>query len=141
MGNLVGCLPSLPRQDHMLGLPMQLLSEEVFLLLNKKIAKLVQFKALSHPAQEDERQEIKKINKASFLKQESLYKEERTRQVLNMADKIIEGKRKKMKEQFDEKIALQEEIDKIPNMSEDLMMIQIYTCDVILIYVSFVEIG
>lgn len=58
-----------------------------------------------------------------------------------MADKIIEGKRKKMKEQFDEKIALQEEIDKIPNMSEDLMMIQIYTCDVILIYVSFVEIG
>jgi len=35
VGTLVGCLPRLPRQNISLGLPLQLLPEEVTLLLNK----------------------------------------------------------------------------------------------------------
>lgn len=45
-----------------------------------------------------------------------------------MADKIIEGKKRKMNGKvIDEKIALQEEIERIPKMSQDLMMVQIFT--------------
>nr|CAG4651415.1 EOG090X0G6M [Simocephalus serrulatus] len=67
------------------------------------------------------------IHRISFVDQRALFKEERTRQLLNVADKIIEGKRKKMKGPIDEENAIQEEINKIPDMSEDLMMVQIFT--------------
>ena len=127
VGNFIGCLPSLPRQDQMLGLPMELMSEEVFFLLNQGAAKLVEFKQLNLPAQENIRQQREEILKASFAEQGILFKEERTRQLLQMADKIIEGKRRKMNGFIDEKVALEEEIKKIPAMSDDLMMIQIFT--------------
>ncbi len=127
VGNFIGCLPSLPRQDQVLGLPMELMSEEVFLLLKQGVAKLVEFKQLNFPAQEYNRQNREEIHKASFAEQGVLFKEERTRQLLQMADKIIEGKRRKLKGAIDEKMALEEEIRKIPEMSEDLMMVQIFT--------------
>nr|CAG4637434.1 EOG090X0G6M [Ceriodaphnia reticulata] len=127
VGNFIGCLPSLPRQDQMLGLPMELMREEVFLLLKQRVAKLVEFKQLNLPLKEENRQKREEIHKTSFADQGVLFKEERSRQLLLMADKIIEGKRRKLKGVFDEKIALEEEIRKIPEMSEDLMMVQIFT--------------
>ncbi|XP_046439904.1 tRNA-splicing endonuclease subunit Sen34-like [Daphnia pulex] len=128
VGNFIGCLPSLPRQDQMLGLPMELMIEEVYHLTSRGIVKLVEFKQLNLPAQGPNKEKIEEMHKASFADQEVIFKEERTKQLLQMADKIIEGKRRKMNgKTVDEKIALQEEIDKIPKMSKDLMMVQIFT--------------
>ena len=107
---------------------MELMVEEVYHLISQGIGKLVEFKQLNLPAQEENKQKIEKILQASFADQEVIFKEERTKQLLQMADKIIEGKRRKINGGIiDEKIALQEEIDRIPKMSEDLMMVQIFT--------------
>jgi hypothetical protein len=112
----------------MLGLPMELMIEEVYHLTSRGIVKLVEYKQLNLPAQGQNKEKIEEIHKASFADQEVIFKEERTKQMLQMADKIIEGKRRKMNgKTVDEKIALQEEIDKIPKMSKDLMMVQIFT--------------
>ncbi len=112
----------------MLGLPMELMIEEVYHLISLGIVKLVEFKQLNLPAQEQNKQKIEEMHQASFADQEVIFKEERTKQLLKMADKIIEGKRRKMNgKNVDEKIAFQEEIDKIPKMSKDLMMVQIFT--------------
>lgn len=127
VGNFIGCLPSLPRQDQMLGLPMELMAEEVFHLVTRGIVKIVEFKQLHHPADEQHKQKREDLHKASFSEQEIIFKEERVRQILQMADKIIEGKRRKTNGIVDEELVLQEEMKKIPKMSEDLMMIQIFT--------------
>ena len=128
VGNFIGCLASLPRQDQMLGLPMELMMEEVHHLISRGIVKLVEFKQLNLPAQEQNKHKIEEMHKASFADQEVIFKEERSNQLLQMADKIIEGKRRKMNAKIiDEKLALQEELDKIPQMSKDLMMVQIFT--------------
>lgn len=112
----------------MLGLPMELMIEEVYHLTSRGIVKLVEYKQLNLPAQGQNKEKIEEIHKASFADQEVIFKEERTKQMLQMADKIIEGKRRKMNgKTVDEKIAIQEEIDKIPKMSKDLMMVQIFT--------------
>ena len=68
------------------------------------------------------------LNKISFEEQSVLHKEERTKKVLEMAEKIIEGKKKKFTgDHFDEEKAIQEELNKITNLSEDHMMVQIFT--------------
>lgn len=112
----------------MLGIPMELITEEVYHLISRGIAKLVEFRQLNLPAQGENKQKIEDMHLASFSDQEVIFKEERTKQLLQMADKIIEGKKRKMNGKvIDEKIALQEEIDRIPKMSQDLMMVQIFT--------------
>lgn len=130
VGNCVGCLPSLPRQDQLMGLPMELMPEEVFVLLTKGIAGLGEFKELDSSLDSNITEERNHMHKHSFETQAILFKEERKLQLTRIGDKIIEGKRKKYQqksEPFDEVKALQEEIDKIPNMSEENMMIQIFT--------------
>ena len=49
MGNLIGCLPTLPRQDELLGLPLTLMEEEVLFLLSRKVARVVEFLELEQP--------------------------------------------------------------------------------------------
>lgn len=111
----------------MLGLPMELMTEEVFHLVTRGIVKIVEFKQLYHPAEEQHKQKREDMHKASFSDQEISFKEERIKQLKQMADKIIEGKRRKTNGIVDGDLVLQEEIKKIPKMSEDLMMIQIFT--------------
>ncbi|XP_057370121.1 tRNA-splicing endonuclease subunit Sen34-like isoform X2 [Daphnia carinata] len=127
VGNFIGCLPSLPRQDQMLGLPMELMTEEVFHLATRGIVNIVEYKQLYHPAEEHLKQKTENMLKASFSEQQVIFKEERIKQLMLMADKIIEGKRRKTNGIIDEELVLQEEIRKIPEMSEDLMMVQIFT--------------
>lgn len=47
VGNLVGCLVGLPRQQTFKGLPVALLKEEVSLLLEKNLANIVSDSVLS----------------------------------------------------------------------------------------------
>ena len=129
IGNFVGCLSALPRQDQLLGLPMQLTNEEVNLLVSKKLARMVKYDELDHPINCENAEQRKKMHKQSYLEQAILFREERKKQILSVADKIIEGKRKKKGGEtiFDKQSAVNEELEKIPEMTEDAMMVQIFT--------------
>lgn len=47
VGNLIGSLANLPRQDTFRGLPATLLPEETTLLLEKKLVRLVSYPSLA----------------------------------------------------------------------------------------------
>jgi tRNA-splicing endonuclease subunit Sen34 len=69
VGALIGCLAHLPRQDSFLGLPMVLLPEEVTLLLEQEVVRLVSYSSLSCAPSNDIRQKFKEYR-------ESLYKQQ-----------------------------------------------------------------
>lgn len=112
----------------MLGIPMELMSEETQLLLSLKAAQLVQHDQLTCPPSAEVVQSRADIHTRSLAEQTVVYKEERIRQTMQIANKILEGKRKKHKDgEFNEEAALKQELDKIPEMSEEQMMVQIFT--------------
>jgi len=128
VGNPIGCLPALPRQDQLLGVPLQLTQEEVRFLLNKKLARVIRYGELDGPVGDQAAKEREEAIQRSYVEQSVLYREERLRQLMKISKKIIEGKRKKYgSDNFDENSALQEEIDKIAQMPEDVMMVQLLT--------------
>lgn len=69
VGALIGCLAHLPRQDSFLGLPMVLLPEEVTLLLEQEVARLVTYPSLTCAPSSDIRQKFEEYR-------ECLYKEQ-----------------------------------------------------------------
>nr|CAG4642128.1 EOG090X0G6M [Eurycercus lamellatus] len=128
VGSYIGCLPSFPRQDQLLGLPMELLAEEVFFLTMRGAVRVVCYDELDLPPSDSVKKEGEELRKKSFLEQAALFKNERVAHIMKMAPKIIEGKKRKQgSENFDEKAALEMEIEKIPEMTEDAMLIQIFT--------------
>lgn len=134
IGSYTGCLASLPRQDQMLGLPMELMSEEVAFLITQEVVNVVQHEDLNSPAPRFAQEDWEKLSDASFSEQATLFKEERVAHVMKLADRIIAGKKRAKRDNdgvIDEKAALQKEIDKIPDMSKDTMMIQICTSKIL----------
>ena len=128
VGYTIGCLASLPRQDQLLGVPMQLTREEVNFLLSNKLARLMKYRELDGPVGCQAAREKEEVIQKSYLEQSVLYKEERLNQLMKISNQIIAGKKKKYgSDNFDENAALQEEIDKIPQMPEDVMMVQLLT--------------
>ncbi len=114
----------------MLGLPMELMSEEVAFLITQQVVHVVQHEDLNSPAPTSAQEDWEKLCDASFSEQATLYKEERVAHVMKLADHIIAGKKRAQRDNdgiIDEKAALQKEIDKIPDMSRDAMMIQLCT--------------
>lgn len=112
----------------MLGLPLELMSEEVSLLLKRGAVRVLHNREFDQPAPGAVKEEWERLQRASFKEQAGLFREERLAHVMKFAPKIIEGKRKKHGgNDFDEKAALQIEIDKIPPMSEDNMTVQLFT--------------
>jgi len=69
VGALIGCLAHLPRQDSFLGLPMVLLPEEVTLLLEQKVARLVSYSSLTCAPSSDIRQKFQDYRKCLYKEQ------------------------------------------------------------------------
>jgi hypothetical protein len=69
VGALIGCLAHLPRQDSFLGLPMVLLPEEVTLLLEQKVARLVSFSSLACAPSNDIREKFQEYRKCLYKEQ------------------------------------------------------------------------
>lgn len=69
VGALIGCLAHLPRQDSFLGLPMVLLPEEVTLLLEQKVARLVSYSSLRCAPSSDVRQKFQEYRKTMYKQQ------------------------------------------------------------------------
>nr|CAG4638120.1 EOG090X0G6M [Chydorus sphaericus] len=109
---------------------MELMSEEVAFLITQQVVHVVQHEDLNSPAPTSAQEDWEKLCDASFSEQATLYKEERVVHVMKLADRIIAGKKRAQRDNdgiIDEKAALQKEIDKIPDMSRDTMMIQLCT--------------
>jgi len=82
IGELVGSFPKLTRQDVFLGLPLLLLPEEVTLLLEKKIACLVECISLKTQPDELLSQRFQEYRDKLFLEQADCLKDNRKKQVI-----------------------------------------------------------
>jgi len=69
VGALIGCLAHFPRQDSFLGLPMVLLPEEVTLLLEEKVARLVSYSSITCAPSNDIRQKFQEYRKCLYKQQ------------------------------------------------------------------------
>ncbi|XP_076302820.1 tRNA splicing endonuclease subunit 34 [Lasioglossum baleicum] len=96
IGELIGCLPKKPRQDILLGLPLLLQPEEVSLLLEKNIARLIQYSCFQKQPSETLKQAFEEYRNTLYREQEKCLRSERQKQVIGMMDKIIEGKKRKI---------------------------------------------
>jgi len=107
-------------------LPVSLLPEEVCLLINKKLAKLVQYPELKGAPTEVQLDAYKKFQKDLLQAEQALYKEIRRSELEQIIDKIVEGKRKKGQLQSRQEI-LKEELDKSCDVTESAMIWPILT--------------
>ncbi|XP_075223089.1 tRNA splicing endonuclease subunit 34 [Lycorma delicatula] len=147
VGNLIGCLPSLPRQDSFRGLPLVLLPEEATLLIEKNIAKLVSYTSVSEQNAIKAKENFNAYKEKIKQEQIAYYEEERKKQVESMIDRIIEGKRRKFsslkgkKDQdnssgnktelgIDREAILKGELEKASNIPMTNTLVQTFTGDV-----------
>ncbi|CAK9795560.1 tRNA-splicing endonuclease subunit Sen34 [Anthophora quadrimaculata] len=96
IGELIGCLPKKPRQDVFSGLPLLLLPEEVSLLLEKNVARLIRYPSLQDPPSDTLKETFEEYRNTLYVEQEKCLRRERQKQVIGMMDKIIEGKKRKL---------------------------------------------
>ncbi|XP_070209278.1 tRNA-splicing endonuclease subunit Sen34-like [Littorina saxatilis] len=95
VGVLVGCLPRNPRQNVHLGLPVQLMPEELSVLLNKGYAKLLKEKPVGPEECEQRIRVMEQERKANFEAQQQLYREDRRQEMVKQMSHIMEGKKAK----------------------------------------------
>lgn len=150
LGQMVGCLAKNHHQEKLHGLPFVLLPEEVTLLLEKKIVRLIKYKNL------DKRPTTQLIEQHN-LHQDKLFNEleeclrnEKIKSIELHMDRIIEGKKrkilglqtnkKKMKKSIDQNLIdkanniiidkntlMAEKISQIPKLEKTEMLVQIPT--------------
>lgn len=150
IGELIGCLPKKPRQDILSGLPLMLQPEEVSLLLEKNIARLIRYPCLQKPPSDSLRQIFEEYRNSLYVEQEKCLRKERQKQVMGMMDRIVEGKKRKLlgidtrkkkaRKPLDPKVQealnnieinrqdlLKEEMAKLPKLDKNDALIQTHT--------------
>lgn len=129
MGSLIGTLGRAPRQGQVSGLPLILCQEEIDLLYNLNKISLVKFNNPQEFSEEyvNKFQLYKEMN---YQDQINLFKEERKKEIMVMADKIYEGKMKKKSgkkcQKLDKETILQGEMDKIGNLPKHQSLLQTF---------------
>lgn len=113
VGKLVGCLPRFPRQNNFLGLPLQLMPEEVSLLIEKDVAVLVKDDGPLQTPTQAQVDEYNKLCDDNYHQQVELFREERKREIEQNLPKIIEGKKAKRRKEFEERKNAGEEVDEL----------------------------
>lgn len=142
VGCLVGALPRHPHQSAMMGLPLKLMPEEVTLLLEKGFAKPVTYQEMIKEPSDTVKDMFDKSRKKCYEEQIVAAIKYRKQEIEQVADIILQGKRKKFEEKkgansssprHAEKFELtkdkiiEEEIKKIQNLPEHLQVIEIFT--------------
>jgi len=89
IGELIGSFPKLTRQEIFLGLPLLLLPEEVTLLLEKKIACLIECTSLKTQPDESLNQRFQEYRDKLFQEQGNCLKDNRKKQVITCIDIYI----------------------------------------------------
>nr|CAG4635795.1 EOG090X0G6M [Artemia franciscana] len=135
VGQLEGCLASLPRQLNLCGRPLRLMNEEAHFLLKNNycfIVHLFIFRICGTV-----RIEFKTPSKQQLDLPEMSVKEEKMQQILRAGEKILEGKRRKLNKEAAKsgnepppltlEQAVDEEIRRIPELTQANALVQIFT--------------
>lgn len=141
VGNLVGALPRNPHQVQVMGLPLQLMPEEVTLLIEKGFAKLVEYEEMTKEPASELKEIFKDCRDRCYEEQVVAAAEQRKREIEVIADKILSGKRKKLEKRMKstpgsvteaelnelthEKV-IEEECKKIQRLPEHLQVCEIF---------------
>ncbi|XP_037790447.1 tRNA-splicing endonuclease subunit Sen34-like isoform X2 [Penaeus monodon] len=141
VGNLVGALPRNPHQVQMLGLPLQLMPEEVTLLIEKDFVKLVEYEEMKKEPASELKEIFNDCRERCYEEQVVAAAEQRKREIEIIADKILSGKRKKLEKRMKstpgsvteaelnelthEKV-IEEECKKIQRLPEHLQVCEIF---------------
>ncbi|XP_053382948.1 tRNA-splicing endonuclease subunit Sen34-like [Mercenaria mercenaria] len=139
VGTLIGCLPRAPRQNAHLGLPLQLIPEEVTLLLENGVAEVVT-EVYNKPSGEDISQ-YEQQKEESYRQQIELFRDERRNEIRRKLPDIIEGKKNKRNKlllerrkngehiddaEFDKEIEMDPDSVEIPAIRPEHMLVQIH---------------
>ncbi|XP_041361172.1 tRNA-splicing endonuclease subunit Sen34-like [Gigantopelta aegis] len=141
VGTLVGSLPRAPRQNIHLGLPLQLMPEEVTLLLRKGFAKLVDDDVCDGSNDSEKVVAFSQMRKEQYEAQINLFRTERRKEISRNRDKIIEGKKAKWQKISEERRAAGMNVDidfppeedfhlekiDIPPIGKDNSLVQLFT--------------
>ena len=95
VGSLVGTLPRHPHQSTTMGLPLSLLPEEVTLLLEEGLGVTVSYKEMEKRPSPALKHTFNKCRDRCYKEQVKAAARQRREEVKRLADKILEGKRKK----------------------------------------------
>ncbi|XP_075978832.1 tRNA splicing endonuclease subunit 34 [Anticarsia gemmatalis] len=132
-GALIGSLPSFPRQNDFLGLPMALKSEEAALLVEKGICILLELPNITSLPSKSEVQTIQKHEEKARLEQIEALRKRKIEQMSQKIDIIIAGKRQKLLSKgitnikLDKQTLLQEEINKLPELAPAHVLVHLPT--------------
>lgn len=157
VGSLVGTLPRHPHQSSTLGLPLSLLPEEVTLLVEEGLGETVRYKEMEEKPSQTLKDIFSECRERCYKEQVKEAARQRREQVKRMADKILEGKRKKflMKQKKEKKEqvlngseqktkqvndgieevftltkeeVIQEEEGKLQPLPQHLQVVEVFTC-------------
>ncbi|XP_060556983.1 tRNA-splicing endonuclease subunit Sen34-like [Ruditapes philippinarum] len=139
VGTLIGCLPRAPRQNAQLGLPLQLMPEEVRLLIDIGVAEVVT-EGYIKPTVEDIRK-YEQNKEESYKEQIELFRNDRRDEIRRKLPDIIEGKKKKRNKlllerrekgehiddaEFEKEIEMNADSVEIPPIRREHMLLQIH---------------
>jgi len=144
LGSLVGADARFPRE--MTGLPLLLSEQEMHVLIEEAVIRLVYLPRLVLPLSQEVKEKAEKYDEDSYQKQIQLLKNERELSIRSFADRIVEGKRKKMLQkikrqkteeksseepiiEIDKEKVIAEEVAKIQPIKKEHQVIQIFTQD------------
>lgn len=132
VGSLVGSSPR-----HPATLPLILMAEEVQLLKEKRLARVVE--VAWGEGREERRSRAEEHREQSYQEQVEEWRKERKGVIVKMADKIVEGKRKKLEErrrvdggeveEVDKEATIRQEVAKIKPITRDMAAVQVFVAD------------
>ncbi|XP_023331935.1 tRNA-splicing endonuclease subunit Sen34 isoform X2 [Eurytemora carolleeae] len=149
LGSLVGCGAKHPREEQ--GLPLLLSPQEIQVLKEENVVRLVQLPELREPPTAERKSSSHEYLESSYQQQIHIFKKEKEKNIEQFADRILAGKLKKM-EKMEGKIlkknqaeaglspeskalritredVIAEEIKKIQPISRDHQVLQIHLRD------------
>jgi len=144
IGALVGSDAKFPREEP--GLPLLLSQQELHVLMDEGAIRLVYIPRLVMPPSQDVKDKADQYEEDSYSKQIQIFQREREASIRSFADRIVEGKKKKMLQkmkklktkdpnteipeiQLDKEKVIEEEIAKIRPIDKEHQVVQIFTQD------------
>uniref|UniRef100_A0A8D9E105 TSEN34 N-terminal domain-containing protein n=1 Tax=Cacopsylla melanoneura TaxID=428564 RepID=A0A8D9E105_9HEMI len=126
VGNLIGTLSSVSKNAKVLALPCQLLPEEITLLVELKICKLVKIKQETQETLSNLKEKYGSYKEEIKKEQVEAFKKGKEKKILNMIDNIVKNKEASAKngEKIDRNQILQEELAKLGPLSAEHILVQ-----------------
>jgi len=143
LGSFLGCGALYPRDEA--GIPLLLNSQEIQVLKEEKILRLIEVGVLSQVPGSSIVHAAVRHRESNYKRQIQIFKKEKEKQIHALGDRIVEGKRKKLMSKLKKQSSrldvsaelsmlsreslVAEEIDKIQTISEDHQVVQLFSED------------